>query len=344
MLKKLLKKNKYIYKTLSNLNNFLLKRLNFIFRNRSLFVVKKFSNNNKNIFILDTRIHSIIFDSVMLLIRASNFFYKEKWEVIIYEDDFYRYQHKHVPLEIYFNSLINIFLQSLLILPYPPSSIRFVKNSKELLKIINNSNKVFPENYNFLTNRKSYLITDFNEKDFQNFKINQPVLKATEFHSKIFENYLGYRNIKEYITITIRDKSQPNRGASSWNTDIDDAKLYINYIKENHLEKYPILLIPDTEKDVATEIVDLIKANNLKFFIFHHGSFSIPMRFLAYSKSNFNFFSTNGPCALLFFIKNNSYMILKDLAQGNNVQNFVKKLDKNIFLKRKFVFYEKYNQ
>ena len=290
MLKKLLKKNKYIYKTLSNLNNFLLKRLNFIFRNRSIFEIKKFSNNVDNIFILDTRIHSIIFDSVVLLIRGSNFFYKEKWELIIYEDDFYRYQHISVPKEIYLNSLINIFLQSLLILPNPPVSINFVKKSHDLLKIIKGSKKIFPEDYNFFSNKKAYLINDFNEKDFQNFKINQPILKATKFHSGIFENYLNYRNIKKYITITIRDKSLDNRGANSWNTDVNDAKLYIDYIKSNQLESHAILLIPDTEKDISLEIIDLIKANNLKFYIFHHGSFSIPMRFLAYSKSDFNFY------------------------------------------------------
>lgn len=208
----------------------------FISRNKSILDLNQFSNNYKNIFILDTRIHSIIFDSVMLLIRGSNFFYNDRWSILIYEDKFVRKSENDVTKEIYLNSLINIFLQSLLILPNPPTSIKIINNSYELIKIINKSNKLFPEDYNFFDNKKSYLARDFNEKDFQNFYINQPILKSTKYYSEIFQNYLNYRNINKFITITIRTKTWSN---CNWNTNLEDMKLYFK--KYNSLTPIPIL-------------------------------------------------------------------------------------------------------
>ena len=228
-IKQFIKKYNFLYVLLKPCVIFLRKCLDFILRNRSLLTIKESSNNYKNIFVFDTRVHSILFDSVMLLIRASNFFYNNKWNMIIYEDSLYRYGAKYVPKEIYFNNLINIFLQALLILPNPPITIKFVSNSHALLKIIRKSKKKFPENYNYLNESNAYLVDDFNEKDFQNFKINQPILKATKNHLEIFENYLDYRDIKKYITITIRTK---NWGSNHWNTDLDDIKLYLDFIKK----------------------------------------------------------------------------------------------------------------
>jgi len=341
MLKKikiLIKKNHFTYFILKRFINILKFYIEIISRNRSLFSINNFSNKHKNVFILDTRIHSIIFDSVVLLIRGSNFFYNDKWTLIIYEDDFHRYASKVVNDEVYFNSLINIFLQSLLILPNPPIHIKFINNSYELLEIIKKTKKMFPENYNFLDNKKTYLINNFNEKDFENFKINKPILKATKYYSEIFEKYLNYRNIKEYITITIRTK---NWSTSDWNTDVEDIKLYIDFIKKNNLKNHEIIIIPDTQQDVPKEIMEIIKNENLKYHLFHHGSFSIPMRFLAYSNASFNLASTNGPATMLFFIDNNSFFLIKDEKQSKDVQNFVNKFNEKIFLGRKFIFHKK---
>ena len=346
-----IKKNKFLYPILSSIRIFLVSLkvkciyilkspYNFILRNRSLFNQNKTSNFYKNIFIFDTRVHSIIFDSVLLLIRGSNFYYSDKWTVIIYEDDYYRYSEQHVTKEMYLNSLINIFLQSLLILPNPPISIKFVNNSYELLRIIKKSNRIFPKDYNFLGNQKPYLLKNFNEKDFQNFEKNKPILKTTKFYSEIFENYLNYRNIKMYITINIRGK---NWGNNHWNTDIDDIKLYLDFIKKNDLNNHDILILPDTQQDVPKEIINVIEKNNLRYHLFHHGSFSIPMRFLAYSKASFNFASTNGPTTILFFMDNNSFFLIKDEKQSEDVQNFVNKFNKKIFLGRKFIFNNKNN-
>ena len=336
-IKNLIKKNIFLYYFIK-----LFLRLLKIFnlRNRSLFISKKLSNNYQNILILDTRVTSIIFDCVIFLIRGSNFFYKDKWTIIIYEDDFYRYSSTDITDEIYLNSLINIFLQSLLILPNPQITLKVVNNSYELLEIIKKSNKIFPEGYNFLDSKGSYLISEFSEKEFQDLKINQPILKANKYYSKIFENYLGYRNIKKYITITIRTK---NWGKPEWNTDLDDIKLYLDFIKKNNLENNEVLILPDTQEDVPKEIINFIEKNDLKYHLFHHGSFSIPMRFLAYSNSSFNFASTNGPPGILFsFINNNSFLILKDPRQGDHYIKFANKFKKNIFLDRKFIFHKKY--
>jgi hypothetical protein len=349
-IKNFIKKNRFLYLKLTSILVTLVRLKNkciyilkspfqFLLRNRSLFNLNKTSNLNKNIFIFDTRIHSVIFDSVVLLIRGSNFFYNDKWTLIIYEDDNYRYSEEIVTKEIYFNSLINIFLQSLLILPNPPLSIKFINNSNELLGIMKTSNKIFPKNYNFLIQKKPYLIRDFNQKDFQNFQINKPILKASEYHSKIFENYLNYRNIKNYITITVRTKSWATK---QWNTDIEDIKLYLNFIKNNNLINYDILILPDTQEDLPKELVNLIKKNNLSYHLYHHGSFSIPMRFLAYSKSSFNLGSSNGPCILLSFIKNHSFLILKDPHQDDDYIEFADKINKNIFLDRKIIFHKRY--
>tara|TARA_B110000027_G_scaffold134093_1_gene164884 strand:+ start:1799 stop:2842 length:1044 start_codon:yes stop_codon:yes gene_type:complete len=338
-LKNILKKNKFTYLIFKPFVNIVRICFSFIFRNRSLLSLNNFSNKSKNIFILDTRIHSITFDSVVLLIRGSNFFYNDKWTLIIYEDDFQRYSPTDVNDEIYLNSLINIFLQSLLILPNPPNTIKFVNNSYELLQIINKSDKIFPEDYNFLSDNKAYKVEDFNEKDFQNFKKNKPILKANKYYSEIFENYLNYKNIKKYITITIRSKSWAN---NEWNTDLEDIKLYLDFIKKNNLNNYEVLIIPDTEQELPKVIKDFIEKNNLKYNLFHHSSFSVPMRFLAYSKASFNFGSTNGPLAMLWFMKNDAFFILKDSNQGEDVKNFVDKFNKNIFLDRKFYFHKRY--
>ena len=334
-----IKKNKLTFFIFKPLVDILRNCLKFMIRNRNLLNINNFSNKFKNIFIFDTRNHSIIFDSFVILIRGSNFFYNDKWTLIIYEDDLHRYSRQDITDDIYMNSLINIFLQSLLILPNPPIAIKFVHNSYELLKIISQSNKIFPEDYNYLSNNKQYLISDFNEKDFKNFKINQPILKAKKYHSEIFENYLKYRNIKKYITITIRDK---NFGNEEWNTDLEDIKLYYKFIKENKLDNVDILLVPDTQKDIPREIINFIETNKLKYHIYFNASFSIPMRFLAYSKSSFNFGSTNGPLAMLWFIKNDAFFILKDSLQGEDNKNFVLKFNKEIFLDRKFYFNKRY--
>ena len=350
VVKNFIKKNKFLYLALTSSLVFLVRLkdtciyilkipFKFILRNRSLFNQNKTSNFCINIFIFDTRIHSVIFDSVSLLIRGSNFFYNDKWTLIIYEDNFYRYSDKIVSKEIYFNSLINIFLQSLLVLPNPPISIKFVNNSYELLGVIKKSNKMFPEDYNFLIDKKAYLMKNFNEKDFQNFKINQPVLKSKKYHSEIFENYLNYRNIKEYITITIRTKNWANQ---QWNTNLEDLKLYIDFIKKNNLKDHDVLILPDTQQDVPKEIISYIKDNNLRYHLFHYGSFSIPMRFLAYSKAYFNFASTNGPTQYLFYIENNCFYIFKDPAQDNSIVRHVDKFNENIFLNRKFIVNKSY--
>jgi hypothetical protein len=52
--------------------------------------------------------------------------------------------------------------------------------------------------------------------------------------------------------------------------------------------------------------------------------------------------SSNGPCTLLLFMKNNSFLICKDPAQGSNLQEFINKFNKDIFKNRKFVFHKKY--
>ena len=340
-IKNLIKKNEFIFLILKFFVNLIRTSLNFILRNKSLININSYSKNHQKIFILDTRIHSIIFDSVVLLIRGSNFFYNDEWELIIYEDNNYRYGSHNINEELYSNSLINIFLQSLLILPNSPKSIKFINNSYELLKIIKNSKKLFPEGYNFLRdkNPRPYLLKDFNEKDFENFKINQPILKAKKFHTEIFENYLDYRNIKQYITVTIRNK---NYGNEEWNTNLEDLKIYYEFIKKNNLENLDILIIPDTQKDVSKEIINFIRNNNLKYHLFHHGSFSIPMRFLAYSNSSFNFCHSNGPTTLLFFIKNNTFNIQKDPNQSDDNDYFIKKFNNEIFKDKKYINFKKH--
>ena len=312
----------------------------FFSRNKSILSLNQFSNSYKNIFILDTRIHSIIFDSVILLIKGSNFFYNDRWSIIIYEDKFVRYSVKDVTKEIYLNSLINIFLQSLLILPNPPISIKIVNNSYELIKIINKSKKLFPEDYNFLDNKKSYLVKEFNEKDFQNFKINQPILKSTKYHLEIFQSYLNYRKINKFITITFRTKNWSNK---DWNTNLEDMKLYLNFIKKNNLIDFDILLLPDTQRDVPKEIISFLEDNDLKYHIFYHGAHSIPLRFLAYSKAYFNLSSTNGPVALLLFIAANSFVIWKTKGQIQDYKYFTSRMNRDLFFKREFIFYEKFN-
>lgn len=318
----------------------LLKKINIFYLSCRNVLVRKKKSTHNNLFIFDTRIHSIIFDSFVLLVRGSNFYYNNKWNLIIFEDENYRYAETLVNKEIYINSLINIFLQSLLILPNPPITIKFVNNSHELLKIIKESNKIFPEDYNFFIAKKPYLVKDFNQKDFKNFQINQPILKSTKFYSEIFENYLKYRNISNYITITIRCKSWSK---NHWNTDVNDIAIFLNFIKKNNLNNYDILIIPDTQQDVPEEIIDVLKNENLRYHLFHHGSFSIPMRFLAYSKAFFNFASTNGPTTMLWFIENNSFFILKDEKQRDDIKNFMNKFNKKIYPGRSVIFHTKNN-
>lgn len=340
-IKSYIKKNKILFVFLKPIIDIYRLFLSFIFRNRSLLNIKSFSNKTKNIFILDTRIHSIIFDSVLFLIRGSNFFYNDKWTLIIYEDDFHRYSPSDINDEIYLNCLINIFLQSLLILPNPPINIKFVNNSYELLKIMNKSEKIFPEDYNFLSRNKPYLVENFNEKDFQNFKKNKPILKANKYYSEIFKNYLKYKNIKKYITITIRSKSWANR---EWNTDLEDIKLFLDFIKKNNLNNCDVLIIPDTQEEAPKEIIKFIKNSNLQYHVFNHGSFSISMRFLAYSKSTFNFVAQNGAALPILFLKNNSFVILKDPIQANDYEKFINRLNKDIFVNRKYIMIKKFKK
>ncbi len=335
--KSLIKKNRLLYIFTKAFVDILRFDFSFISRNKSILNLNQLSNSYKNIFILDTRIHHVIFDSVILLIRGSNFFYNDKWSIIIYEDKFLR----SIPAEgIYLNSLVNIFLQSLLILPNPPISIKIVNNSYELIKIINKSKKFFPEDYNFFDNKKSYLAREFNEKDFQNLKINQPILKSTKYHLEIFQNYLDYRKINKYITITIRTKKWGSN--DHWNTNLEDMKLYLDFIKKNNLNDYDILLLPDTQADVPKEIISFLKNNDLKYHLFYHGAYSIPLRFLAYSKSSFNLSSTNGPVALLLFIAANSFVIWKEKGQIQDYKYLTSRLNKDTFFKREFIFYEKF--
>jgi hypothetical protein len=312
---------------------FIMRSYNFLIRNQSLIRTNKSTKTYENIFIFDTRINSVLFDSVMLLIRSSNFFYNDKWNLIVYEDKFYRNDKKLINYEKYKNNLINIFLQSLLILPNPPSKIKFIYNSLELLQIINHSKKIFPENYNFLNDKNEFSLNNFNEQDFKNFKVNQPIFKTTEFHLRIFKNYLKFRNIKNYITLTIRSVSWRKK---EWNTDLEDMKLFINFIKKNNLKKYDLLILPDTEQDVPRKLLNLIKKNNLKYHIFNQGAFSIPLRLLSYSKSLLNMGSTNGPTSMLLFIKNNAYLIMKDPKNYLMHENFIKKFNKEVFSSRKF--------
>ena len=340
-IKNFIKKNRLLYIAIKAFLDILRLDFSFFSRNKSILNLNQFSNNYKNIFILDTRIHSIIFDSVMLLIRGSNFFYNDRWSIIIYEDKNVRKSENDITREIYLNSLINIFLQSLLILPNPPISVKLINNTYEMIKIINKSNKLFPEDYNFFDNKKSYLARDFNEKDFQNFKVNQPILKSTKYYLEIFQNYLSYRNINKFITITIRTKNWSN---DNWNTNLEDMKLYLDFIKNNNLIDFDILILPDTQADVPREIISFLKNNNLKYHFFNHGAYSIPLRYLAYSKSSFNLGSTNGPVTLLFFIENNSFVIWKESGQIQDFKYFTSRLNKDLFFKRKFIFYEKFKE
>ena len=164
-------------------------------------------------------------------------------------------------------------------------------------------------------------------------------MKFTKYHSEIFENFLNYRNIREYVTITIRTKNWSN---SHWNTNLDDIKLYIDFIKKNNLNNLDILILPDTERDIPREIIDFIQKSDLKHHIFIQGSFSIPLRFLTYTKASFNFASNNGPTAMLLLIKNNTFYISKDQYQGDDIEKFVHKFNKDIFLDRKFIFNKRY--
>ena len=240
---------------------------------------------------------------------------------------------------MYSNNLINIFLQSLLILPNPPITIKFVKDNYKLLKIIRNSNKVFPEDYNYLGDTTAYSVTDFNEKDFKNFRTNQPIFKFMKYHKEIFENFLKYRNIENLLQLPSELKNWSN---SHWNTNLDDIKLYLDFIKKNNLGSYDILILPDTEVDIPNEIINYIEINHSNYHVFSQGSFSIPLRFLAYSEAFFNFASNNGPTAMLLLMKNNTFYISKDPHQGDDIEKFVHKFNKDIFLDRKFIFNKRY--
>jgi hypothetical protein len=72
-IKLLIKKNNFLYSVLKPFIGFIRKCFDFILRNRSLLIIKS-SSKYKNIFIFDARNNSILFDSVFLLLRASNFF------------------------------------------------------------------------------------------------------------------------------------------------------------------------------------------------------------------------------------------------------------------------------
>jgi len=338
-IKEKLFKNKLIY----NIYRFLIiKKKEFFLERKDK--KKKLVNVSEdlNTYIVDTRISTFRWDSVMGLIRASNFFYNEKWSIIIFEDASLRYHEKEISHETYTNNLINIFFQAILILPNPPISVKIINNHYELLKIVKTSKKIFPKNlslHGVTQGPKWYLARDFDKEDFVNFKKNQPILKASQYHSKIFENYLNYRNINEYITITIRTKSWEKQ---YWNTTLQDMKLYLDFINKHNLKKHDVLILPDTEKDVPKEIVSFIENNKLKYHIFNHGSFSVPMRFLAYSKSKFNFSHSNGPTILLFFIENNTFNIQKDPSQSEDNNFFIKRLNDEIFKNKIYINFKKH--
>ena len=187
--------------------------------------------------------------------------------------------------------------------------------------------------------RKWYLYEDFNEEDFKNFRQNIPILKASDYHLNILKKFLDHRNIKKYITITIRSKDWEH---NNWNTSVKDVETYLDYINKNNLDDCDILIIPDTEKDLPEEIINTLKKNNKPFHIFFHGSYSVPLRFSVYSKADFNFASSNGPASILFFIKNNCYYTFKTSAKIDEIHKFVKKFNENIFKGRKFILNTKY--
>ena len=337
-----IRKNKILFFILKPIFILIRTPFRFIMRNQSFLFLKKSNHTMKNIFIVDNRVHSMQFDIVVLLIRGSNFFYKDKWSLIVYQDPFYRYSSRKGNKEIYFNNLINIFFQTLILLPNKPKNIKFVEDIRELSSLINRSTKIFPEKYNYLSGfNKDSQIENFNENDLKNFKKNQPILEAPTYHLKIFQKYLEYWNIDKYCTITIRTKDWNN---SQWNTDLNDIEIYLKFIKKNNILDNDFLIIPDTQKEVPKALIDLLIDNDLKFHIYHQGSFSIPMRFLAYSNSYFNFASTNGPpSSFLPFLKNNAYFILKDSVQGEDYVKFFNEYNNNIFLERKIIFFRKYS-
>lgn len=337
----LIKKNRLLYLILEPIYIRMSILLRFIERNKSLIDLKKSNHSLENIFIIDSRVHSMQFDIINLLIRGSNFFYNNKWSLIIYEDTLFRHESKKLTKEIYFNNFINIFFQTLTLLPNQPINIKFIQSSHELLNIINKSKKIFPIKYNFFSGfTKDCHVRNFNTNDLENFKKNQPILKAPKYFSKIFENYLNYRDIKKYNTITIRSKSWNN---TQWNTDENDIEIYLKFIKEKNFLDYSFLIIPDTEKDVPKPLIELLESRGLKYHIFHHGSFSIPMRFLAYSNAYYNFCSTNGPANILCFIQNNLFYIFKDPVQSYDYIKFVKQYNKELFKNRKFIFHKKFS-
>jgi len=108
-MKKYLKKHKILFSILKSISILIKTPLGFIKRNQSLLDLKRSNHKLKNIFIIDNRVRSMQFDIVVLLIRGSNFFYKDKWNLIIYQDPFYRYDSKKGNKEIYFNYLVNVF-------------------------------------------------------------------------------------------------------------------------------------------------------------------------------------------------------------------------------------------
>tara|TARA_Y100000389_G_C17428596_1_gene501127 strand:- start:199 stop:1248 length:1050 start_codon:yes stop_codon:yes gene_type:complete len=315
----------------------------YVLKNDKLNFFFNFKNEeNHNVYIVDTRNSTFRWDSFIGLVRASNLFCEKKWSLIVYEDNLCRYDEKIIDDNIYKNNLINIFFQSILLLPNPPTSIKIIKNKSELISIYKTAKKLLP--YGFMLSgesifRRWYLLEDFNEKDFKNFEQNNPILKTSDYYLNILKKFLDHRNIKKYVTITIRSKDWEH---NNWNTSVKDVETLLDYINKNNLGDCDILIIPDTEKDLPEEIINTLKKNNKPFYIFFHGSYSVPLRFSAYSKANFNLGTTGGPMSMLFFIKNDSFLILKDEIQGESVKKFVKKFNENIFKGRKFILNTKY--
>ena len=120
-------------------------KLNFFFNFKN--------EENYNVYIFDTRNSTFRWDSFVGLVRASNLFYKKKWSLIIYEDNLCRYHEKIIDDDIYKNNLINIFFQSILLLPNPPASIKIIKNKSELISIYKDAKKLLP--YSFMLSGKS---------------------------------------------------------------------------------------------------------------------------------------------------------------------------------------------
>ena len=155
-IKDIIKKNKFLYQLFKNMN-FIFKNLFHIKKNLNFFTNQK-NENDENIYLIDNRFSTFRWDSFTGLVRASNYFYKKNWSLIIYDNENYRYHKKIISKEIYNNNLINILFQSILILPNPPQTIKIINNGFEIIKIKKKTKKIFPKNsdlFQFTEKKKS---------------------------------------------------------------------------------------------------------------------------------------------------------------------------------------------